>query len=278
MSDNAASPEQKSWYDTGYSGIKREQERIDQTNSPNRVWIPAGGKRELVFVDDEPVGIHEHNPKLNGDWKNWFTCGKDVYDEAACCELLNPSGYKPYYIGFYTVVDCSEWVDKKGNKYQYELKLFPAKLKTLKRLEMRRKERGPFAGKLFSIMRIDGKSAATGDEFEMVRDADMAKLFTVANYKGKKLGELFGKGTDEENIARLKNTWKVEVVEGKVVPKIVPFNYAKILYPMAPKEMRALLNGSTIEKREDGDFGGEGGKDAAAGGPAGGSADESVPF
>lgn len=278
MSENTASPEQKSWYDTGYTGIKREQDRIDNTNTPNRIWIPAGGKRELVFVDDEPVGIHEHNPKMNGEWKNWYTCGKEVYDEAACCELLNPSGYKPYYVGFYTVIDCSEWVDKKGNKYQYELKLFPAKLKTLKRLEMRRKDRGPFAGKLFSIARIDSKSAATGDEFEMIRDADMAKLFTLANYKGKKLSDLFSKGVDEENISRLKNTWKLEVVDGKVVPKIVPFNYSKILYPLSPKDIRAALNGQQIDKREDGDFGGGGATGGTAGGTGSGSADESVPF
>lgn len=276
MSENAASPEQKSWYDTGYSGIKREQDRIDQTFAPQRIWIPAGGKKDLVFVDDEPVGIHEHNPKMNGDWKNWFTCGKEVYDEAACCELLNPSGYDPYYVGFYTVVDCSEWVDKKGNKYQYELKLYPAKIKTLKRFEMRRKEKGSFAGKLFTISRMDGKSPATGDDFEMVRDADMAKLFTHANYKGKKLSELYGKGTDAENIARLKNTWKVEVVDGKVVPKIVPFNYAKVLYPLPPKEIRAVLKGATIDKREDDGFGGGGGSTTSGG--SGASADEGVPF
>lgn len=273
MSENT---ENASWYDTGYSGIKREEARIDQTYAPQRIWIPAGGKKDLVFVDDEPVGIHEHNPKMNGDWKNWFTCGKDVYDEAACCELLNPSGYDPYYVGFYTVVDCSEWVDKKGNKYQYELKLFPAKIKTLKRFEMRRKEKGPFAGKLFTVARLDGKSPATGDDFEMVRDADMAKLFTYANYKGKKLTELFGKGTDAENISRLKNTWKVEVVDGKVVPKIVPFNYAKVLYPLPPKEIRAVLKGSTIDKREDGAFGG-GGEGTSSGG-SGATADEGVPF
>jgi hypothetical protein len=277
MSENTASTEQKSWYDTGYTGIKREQDRIDNTNTPNRVWIPAGGKRELVFVDDEPVGIHEHNPKINGDWKNWFTCGKEVYSDSACCELLNGSGYKPYYIGFYTVIDCSEWVDKKGNKYQYELKLFPAKLKTLKRLEMRRKDRGPFAGKLFSIMRIDGKSAATGDEFEMVRDVDMAKLFTLANYKGKKLTDLFAKGIDEDNINRLKNTWKVEVVDGKVVPKVVPFNYSKILYPLSPKDIRSALSGQQIDKRDD-DFGGGGGSSSESTGSGGGSADETVPF
>jgi len=278
MSENTATPEQKSWYDTGYTGVRKEQDRVDASSGPNRIWIPAGGKKELVFVDDEPVCIHEHNPKLNGDWKNWLTCLKDVYDDVACCSILNINDYKPYYIGYYTVIDCTEWVDKKGNKYQYELKLFPAKLKTLKRLQMRRADpaRGAFAGKLFSIMRVDEKSPNSGDEFEVIKDADMSKLFALANYKGKKLSELYAKGVDEENISRLKNTWKVEVVEGKVVNKIVPFNYFKILHPLTSKDVRSLLNGSVIEKREDGLGGGSGGGAPSTGG--GGGADESVPF
>lgn len=263
----------KSWYDTGYGGVRREQERIEQGSGPNRLWMPAGAKKEVVFVDDEPVCIHEHNPKMNGEWTNWFTCLKDVYEDVACCEILNPSGYKPYYVGFYTCIDCSEYIDKKGNKYQYEMKLFPAKLKTLKRLQMRRTERGPFAGKLFSIMRVDDKSPSSGDEFEIIRETvDWAKLFPLANYKGKKIGEWFAKGVDEESIKSLSNIWKLEVTEGKIQPKLVPFNYFQILHPLPPKDIRAILSGSQIEKKEH-----EGGGTAGSSGPSS-SADESVPF
>jgi hypothetical protein len=276
MSENTATSEQKSWYDTGYTGVKKEEERAT-TFAPDRVWMPAGGKKELVFVDDEPVCIHEHAPKINGDWKNWLTCLKDVYDDVACCSVLNELDYKPYYIGYYTVIDCSEWTDKKNNKHQYEVKLFPAKLKTLKRLQMRRNDpaRGAFAGKLFSVMRVDEKSPSSGDEFEVVKDADMSKLFTLATYKGKKLSEHFAKGVDEESIARLKNIWKLDVVEGKAANKIVPFNYFKILHPMTPKDVRSLLGSSKIDKREE--FGGGSGGGAATGGGSG-SVDESVPF
>lgn len=274
MPDNTEAP--KSWYDTGFAGVKREQQKLESMSGPNRIWMPAGAKRELVFLDDEPTCIHEHNPKLNGDWKSWFTCLSNVYDDVACCELLNPSGYKPYYVGFFTVIDCTAWTDKKGNTYQYEVKLFPAKLKTLKRLEMRKKERGPFAGKLFSIMRVDEKSPSTGDEFEVVRDADMAKLFTVANYKGKKLGELFNP-QNEEQLERLKNSFKVDIVEGKVVPKLVPFNYFKVLHPMTPKDIRMTLKGADIEKREDG-FGGGSSGGSSGSSAGGGSTSEDVPF
>jgi hypothetical protein len=255
----------KSWYETGFTGIKREADRIEQMSGPNRIWIPAGAKKELVFVDDEPACIHEHNPKLNGDWKNWYTCLKPVYpDDVACCAVLGKD-YPPYYVGFFTVIDCTEWTDKKGNKYQYEVKLFPAKLKTLKRFEIKKKDKGTLTGKLWSVMRVDKESPSCGDEFEVVREADMAKLFALANFKGKKLGELFAAGNTTENIEKLKKTWQVEVVDGKVVPKLVPFAYFNVLHPLPPK----------VDPREDGGFGG-GGSTTSAGGAA--KADEDVPF
>jgi hypothetical protein len=267
-----ADDKSRSWYETGYTGIKRETDRIEQMSGPNRVWIPAGSKKELVFIDCEPACIHEHNPKMNGEWKNWFTCLKPVYpDDIACCEILGKN-YPAYYVGFYTVIDCSEWTDKKGNKYQYEVKLFPAKLKTLKRFQLRLQEKGPFAGKLFSVMRVDKESPSCGDEFEVVREVDMAKLFTLANYKGKKLGDLFSAGTTTENIEKLKKTWKVDVVDGKVVPKLVPFDYFNVLHPLPPKEIRSVLGASKIDPRDDSGFGG------GSGNTGGAKADETIPF
>ena len=47
--------EGKSWYETGYTGTKRESDRMESLNGPNRVWIPAGQKKEIVFIDDEPA-------------------------------------------------------------------------------------------------------------------------------------------------------------------------------------------------------------------------------
>jgi hypothetical protein len=190
-------------------------------------------------------------------------------DEPACCEILGKN-YPAYYVGFYTVVDCTEWVDKKGNKYQYEVKLYPAKLKTLKRFQMRKQEKGGFAGKLFSVMRVDEKSPSCGDEFEVIRDADLAKLFSVANYRGKKLSEMFSKGVDTDNIEKLKNTWMVDVVDGKVVPKLVKFNYFKLLHPMSPKDVRQHLNSAKIDPRDDQGGGADSGSTSHG--------DENIPF
>ena len=194
--------------------------------------------------------IYEHNPKINGDFKNWFTCLKGLYpDDAVCCQELGERSR--YWVGFYTIVDCTkfEW---KGNTYQYEVKLLPAKLKGLKMLQLRKEDAGAMAGRMYRVTRLTDKSSNSGDDFSYIKEVDMAKLFAVANYKGKKLGELFAKANDADNLARLKKVFQVTTNEAGIVePKLVPFNYETLLYPKSPKDIQSLLRGVKAEERTD---------------------------
>lgn len=197
MSTNA----QKSWYDTGFGGMKHEEDRLAALSGPQRFWIPSGGNKLFVFLDDEPCCIYEHNPKINGSWKNWITCLNGVSDDIPCCEILGDK--TKYYVGYFTVIDCSDYTDKKGNKYQYELKLLPAKIKTLKKFRRKKEERGSLVNTLFKATREDDKSPSCGDEFEFQREADLAKLLPLVIYKGKKLVELIAKANETpENVER----------------------------------------------------------------------------
>ena len=42
------------WYDQGYSGVDREEERKENMYGPGRLYLPPGSSRDLVFVDDDP--------------------------------------------------------------------------------------------------------------------------------------------------------------------------------------------------------------------------------
>jgi hypothetical protein len=265
--------EGRPWYETGmekgFDGIKREQERIDSMGGPRRIWMPPDSSKDLVFVDDVPAAIHEHNPKINGDWKNWITCLKNIEDTVPCCDILGAN--TRYYVGYFTVIDCTPWTDKKGNTYQYELKLLPAKLKTLKKLQRKKEARGSLIGAKFKATREDKKSPTVGDEFEFIGEADMAKAFASANYHNKKMTELFAAaGQNPDALAKLKKTFQVATdANGLVVPKLVPFNYMQILQPMSSSEMKSFLSGAKVER---GDFDG---KEPAGDGA---KADEEVPF
>lgn len=254
----------KKWFSTGYEGMKQEEQRLATLYGPNRIWIKPGGSAEFVFVDDQPCTLYEHNPKINGDYKNWLTCLAGMY-EPVCCEKLG--GKTKYFVGYYTTVDCTKWTDKKGNTHQFELKFYPAKVKTMKRLEMRFKGKG-LTNQLWKSTRLDDKSPNVGDEFEIIRDVDMAKLFEVANFKGKLLKDQYkaALGGDAEAMKWLQRYFQLaKDAEGKLIPKLTPFNYEELLAPKSPTEVRSLLSGVEIEA--DGDGG-----DAKTG------ADEDIPF
>lgn len=242
------------WYESGFDGMGREDARIATLTGPSRLWIPPGERREFVFIDDNPACIYEHNPKLNGNYKNWHTCLKGIAEQGCptCDELTEKTRY---YAGYFTAIDCSKWKDKKGNDHQFELNLLQAKLKTLKKFK-RKKDDGIEAGRpglvggLYRATREDEKSPTCGDEFEFLRAADMEKLFELALYRGKKVAEMFTKA--EENAQSLEVLKKIFQVEmdgnGKPVRKLVPFNYMSVLAPKDYKDLKQMVSGAQAQQ------------------------------
>lgn len=231
-----------SWYDTGFEGTEREANRSRMVYGPRRLWIPAGASKEIVMVDDSPFCIYEHNPKIGGKWQNWFTCLKGVYDDVACCDVLGDSSYR-YYVGYFTVVDCSEWTDRNGVKHQYEVKLLPAKMKTLKKFKRKKEDKGSLVGAMFTAFREDSRSPSVGDEFEFKREVDLNKLFEVAVYSNKKLKEVFALAEKENRIDELAQTFQVTREAEGVAKTLVPFNYFELLKPMPPADVKRFLLG-----------------------------------
>lgn len=257
------------WYQTGYEGIGREEQRLAQMGGPPRLWMPAGSTREIVFVDNEPVTIYEHNWKANGSWKNWATCLRGIEDECPGCSELGETNR--YYVGIYTVIDISEWTDRRGNKHQFEINLLPAKLKSLKKFRRKAAERieaggTGVAGCLYRLARDGKEDPSIGGEAEFVREVDMDKLFPLALYKGKKLSELYDKAeTSEDSLKIAKKLFQLEMDGDKVVRKLVPLNYFDQLHPLAVKDFKEMLRGAST----DNDSGGSGG---------GAKADDKTPF
>jgi hypothetical protein len=258
--------EGKSWYSTGYDGIDREKERLAKLSGPNRFWMKEGTQREVVLIDDDPFCCYEHNPKLNGKWTNWLTCLKDSNDIIPCCEKLGEK--TRYYVGYYTIVDLTAHTDAKGNKYQYEVKLLPTKLKTLQLLRRKKQDRGSLIGCVFKVHRDSQEDPNCGGEFEFQKEGDLAKLLPHANYKGKKLVDLYKEATEKPDmLARLKETFQMSLDgNGHPEAKIFSFNYMNILQPKDPKEIRSILGSYTGEA---------GGVETEAGG---GAKDDEVPF
>jgi hypothetical protein len=243
----------KSWYQKGFSTTEYDKERAEQRSRfwpPNRFFLKAGEAKRIVFLDDEPFCFDEHNPTIDGDWRNWLTCLQSTYDDVVCCEKLGAKSR--YRTGYYTVVDCSEWTNKNtGVVHQFEVKLFQAKVKTLKNLQVIKEKRGGLAGKMFESRRVDSKSPNVGEMFDFEREVDLEKMFEVANQWGKPLQDLYETASSDDDgaedlMTELQNRFQLVTTEkGKIVQKIFPFNYFKLFAPKSPDAVRELLQGYT---------------------------------
>lgn len=272
-----------SWFNTGSpSSFEGPKDGLDY--SPNRFWIPAGQSRELVFVDFVSGHFKEHQAKINGNWRNWITCLgplMDANEVAPCCSSLGSES--AYNVSLLTMVDCSKWTDKKGTSHQYELKLYPAKYKTVQKLVGKNKRqiddgRGPMTGKLYRVVRETDKSPAVGDEFEYIRDIDPAKLFDLVQYQGKRLVEHYTQAEqDPAYFARLSKVFSLTKQDDGTIARVIPsFNYMTLFAPKDKAEIRKLLTGYVPEERSGYSTGGF--NSGGSGRGAGGRADEEVPF
>lgn len=271
-----------SWYNQGFDHAKKENEkmedRINGLGTLRRLWIPAGESKQLVFLDDQPFLIYEHQAKIDGDFRNWFTCLRGIEDECPACEQLGVKSR--YFVGYFTVINCSEYIDKKGNKHQFEVQLLAAKSKSLKMLEMRSKAKGGLAGKLWNANRTDKKTAVCGDVYDYEKDADLSKLFHHANINGKKLSELIAKAnTDEKELARLARYLQLKIENGKALPQLTPVNYMEQVKPLGVTELKYAIKGAEVDGDEA--FGGNsafGGSNSGGGSSNSGSGSDEVPF
>ena len=166
--------ENTSWFSKGFEDINKNDYQANA--GPSRFWMPKESEKEITFIDSEPFTFWECNMQMNGNWRNWFTSLKSLNQTCP----LEEAGFKPYYVGMFTIIDHSEWTDKKGNTHKDEVKLFPAKITVLKKLKRQMEKKGSLKGCKFTVYRSDDKSPATGDEFEFVDRIDVDKTFPEA--------------------------------------------------------------------------------------------------
>jgi hypothetical protein len=149
----------------GYGAFTEKEKEAEerQKNYVNRFWLPADSSARIVFLDDNPPIIEEHQLQIDGDWRHWFTCLRMIGEACPICDSLDN---KPYTVGFYTIIDMSEWKDKSGKTHKNELKLFPAKFKTLQVLKRLSAKRGSLEGCVFEVSRSTSDAPNTGDVFD----------------------------------------------------------------------------------------------------------------
>jgi hypothetical protein len=146
------------WFKKGFEVV----DAFPELKRQNRFWLNVAQEKKVIFLDDAPFTFYEHALTLNGDFRNWFTCRKNLNQPCPLCEAKLPI----YYIGLLTVLDLTEFSDKKtGVMRKNEVRLFAAKVKALKILK-KQAEKGRLKNGLYTVSRIDEKSGRSGDFFD----------------------------------------------------------------------------------------------------------------
>lgn len=229
----------------------------------------------MRYTRNTSVTIHEHNPKIDGGFQNWITCLQGAVDEGevVCCLKLGTRSR--YFAGYCTLVDCTEWTDKRGAKHQYEMSFMHMKLNSLKKLRRKKDDRGTMVGTMWAFTREGEQSAGCGDDWEYKRDVDMEKLFAFTSYRGKRLTDIWAEAeSNPEAMARVQRAFQIKPDENGKLPLVIPaFNYFELLKPKSPKELRILLGNAEVGATQASSTGGSGGTPAT-----GGVDEDQIPF
>jgi len=223
---------------------------------PDRFWLPVGASKEVIFVDDECIGIREHNFKRDDNWNNHLTCNADAYpdDGGECCRVLKRD---PRWTGLYTVIDATGYIARGGEtKGRGELKLFPATSAVVKKLARIKATHGGFAYAKLRVSRDDKSEAQCGETFEYLAPCPpekVAALFAWATLRGKKLAAYWRDAMESPRGKDvLAHLWNPSWEDGKPVYGILPFNYMNLLRPMEPKVMKQFFRRNRPDAEEGG--------------------------
>jgi len=250
----------KSWYETGYDGAEKEQERRSLGYPPDRFWLKAGSSKEIIFISDDPFCIHEHQWRdSNGDWHH-ATCTAKI-DDAGCGACGQTGVSRSDYVGHYTIVDVTGYKNKDDVEFKNRLMLFPAKTKVLNKFKLKKQARGSLLGQLWTITRADSNAPNTGDDLDHVREIKADRLLEAVSYKGKSLLEAIesanGTGSDAEKSRKyLAHHFQIPP-DGKIALKVPQFNYPVLMAPMEFGALRsAVADAQPFNNKGKGESGG----------------------
>lgn len=160
------------WSQTGFTGLDDAEKRQKEKGSKYlRLWLEVKAEKRLVFLDDVPFCIYEHQLKIDGKWGNHFTCANGIHRCVPCDKQDSPQ-----YIGYFTVIDTTGYTDSKGVTHKNNKKLYGAKVAALRALERIKEKRGSLVGAAIDVFRSSKQAANCGDQFDYIEVVDLKRF------------------------------------------------------------------------------------------------------
>ena len=146
-----------SWYQTGFNAL----DSIPDLKRQSRFFLKPGEEKKIIFLDSQPFSFWEHQATINGDFRNYFTCLRNMNKSCPLCDAK----VKKYFVGLFTIIEVGQWTDKEGKVHKNPIRLMPIKQTALKILK-RHEEKGKIKNGLFTVYRSGPKSGTSGDVFD----------------------------------------------------------------------------------------------------------------
>ncbi len=203
----------------GYDKFAQKEVEVEEKMKGRapRFYLPPQKESKIIFLDDDPPILEEHQLKIGGKWTNWFTCRRILGEPCIICDELQDT---PSTVGYFTVLDLNEYTDKKGDLVKNKIKLFAPKFKALQMIKRASQKRGGLALWVCDVYRTGPEAFNVGDVFEFEQKTtwdDIKKLnpeAEILNYAellapktndelkrilGRNTESNFSSGTDEVN-------------------------------------------------------------------------------
>jgi hypothetical protein len=211
--------EEAKWFQTGQKGEKRAEQIAEEQakNSVTRLWLPVGKSALVTFLDSDGFYFYEHQLKINGSWRNWYTCLRDM-SECPICD----TGDRSSYVAAYTIIDHSKYTSKRTGKEIKNVKKLLILKSTVQAMWARRKEEvgGDLTQCVFKLFRDKAEHTSTGEDVQFKKKLEKEQIL-----KFKPQGM-----SDEEWLA--------------------PFNYVEIFKPLSVDKLRKLTGQKVVGSDE----------------------------
>lgn len=155
--------------------LERAKNRSKGGNTPFRFYVPVGEVKQGIILDAEPsFFMYEHQLKdeRSGKWNKFVPCVAE-HENCPACEV---SGQEGTYIMFLSVLDLSEYEDKKGVVHEFSRKLLAIKPRQQSKFMRKFDREGTLRGAKFEFARDDPKSASIGDDIQFLEFVDEEEL------------------------------------------------------------------------------------------------------
>lgn len=167
--------------------LNKQEQRREQAQAggtPFRLYLMPGDTKQIIVCDDQLEELYfrdEHNLKNPQTGKYGLHAG--CIKSTQTCPICEKTGKESYYALFLTVIDLTEFEDRKGNVHEFSRKIMCIKASQAQKFIRRcKKNGGSLRGAMFTLARDGKRDAAIGNDIEYeekVPEEEMAEYVRV---------------------------------------------------------------------------------------------------